>query len=73
MLFFRKFRKKTRKLLFFEKSWANLNSTLEYIVDFIFADSPYLKKFVAFYFAKTNSAKIYIFLNIYSFKVIQRS
>ena len=35
-------------------------------------------KFVEFYFAKTNSAKIYIFLNIYSvkiysFKVIQRS
>ena len=45
---------------------------------FIFVNSPHLKKFVEFYFAKTNSAKIYIFLNIYSvkiysFKVIQRS
>ena len=38
-------------------------------VDFSFANSPYLKKFVEFYIAKTNSAKIYIFLNIYSVKI----
>ena len=46
-------------------------------MDFIFENSPYLKKFVEFYFANANSAKIYIFLNIYSvniysFKVIQK-
>ena len=45
-------------------------------MDFIFANSPYLKKFVEFYFAKTKSAKISIFLTnipqkICSFKVIK--
>ena len=45
-------------------------------MDFISANSSCLKKFMEFYFAKTNSAKIYIFLNmyamkIYSFKVIK--
>ena len=38
-------------------------------MDFIFASSPYLKKFVEFYFGKTNSASVYIFLNIYSVKI----
>ena len=39
------------------------------VVVFIFASSPYLKYFVEFYVAKSNSAKIYFFLNIYSVKV----
>ena len=78
-----KFRKKHThtRLFFFEKSWANF-----FLKPFVFAiqflDRSWIlflrKKFVEFYFSKTNSAKIYIFLNIYSvkiysFKVIQRS
>ena len=54
------------------------NSVLGQIVDIIFVNSPHLNNFVEFYFAKTNSAKIYIFLNIcsvkiYSFKLKRRS
>ena len=62
----------------FSKTICFCNPVLELIVDFIFASSPYMKKFVEFYFAKMNSSKIYVFLNIYSvkiysFKAIQRS
>ena len=83
----RKFRKKTHTIMFFlKKPWAKL--FLKQFVfaiqfwdkswDFIFVNSPHLKIFVKLYYAKTNSVKIYIVLNIYcvkiySFKVIQRS
>ena len=46
-------------MFFFEKSWAKF-----FLKPFFFVNRPHLKKFVEFYFAKTNSAKIYIFLNI---------
>ena len=38
-------------------------------MDFVFASSPYLKKFVEFYCEKTISAKIYILINLYSVKI----
>ena len=38
-------------------------------MDFVFASSPYLKKFVEFYTEKTISAKIYILINLYSVKI----
>ena len=76
----RKFRKKTHtdtRLFFFEKPWAKFFlKPFVFAIQFwnkswilFFANSPCLKKFVEFYFAKTNSAKIYIFLSIYSVKI----
>ena len=65
------------RLFFFEKPWAKFFlKPFVFAIQFwnkswilFFANSPCLKKFVEFYFAKTNSAKIYIFLSIYSVKI----
>ena len=69
------FSKNHGKSVSFNHLFLQFNSK---IVDFIFANSSYLKQFVEFYFVKKNSAKIYIILNIYSVKIysvkaIQRS